>query len=63
MIKEFKINERIVKRIESSKLEKPIKDFLKKILEIEAEIGKFSPRYSKLYKDEIEKTFILLRGR
>ncbi|MBC8500594.1 MAG: hypothetical protein ISS25_03500 [Nanoarchaeota archaeon] len=60
MIEEFKINERIRKKIENSQVEEPIKEFLLKILEIEFKEGK-SSQYSRVYKKEIDNTYILLK--
>ncbi len=60
MISEFKVNARIRKKIEDSDFEKPIKDLLLKILEIEFKEGGHGRGYSQLYEREIEKAQITL---
>jgi len=56
--KEFKVNDKIEEKIESSDLPKPIKQFLMRILRIEFSEGKGA--YSPSYKKAVEETAVLL---
>jgi hypothetical protein len=56
----IKVNQRLLKKINNSDLDDPIKKFIKNILEIESEIGKGS-QFSEKYKDEIEKARLSLQ--
>lgn len=56
----IKVNQRLLKKINNSDLDDPIKKFIKNILEIESEIGK-GGQFSEKYKNEIEKTRLLLQ--
>ena len=55
-----KINIRILKKLDDSNLEPPIKEFIKNILELESELVKGSS-YTDRYRREIENTYINLK--
>lgn len=61
MIEEIRINQRIRHRIQSSDLERPIKQLLLNILQIEFREGRLHSQYSKSYQSEINKAYILLK--
>jgi len=52
----IKVNQRLLTKISNSDLDDPIKKFIKKILEIESEIGK-GGQFSERYKAEIENAY------
>jgi hypothetical protein len=54
-----KVNIRVLKKLEDSDLELPIKEFIKNILELESDLIRGSS-YSERYRREIENTHINL---
>jgi len=56
-----KINIRILKKLDDSELDLPIKEFIKNILELESELVKGSS-YSDRYRREIDNTYINLNN-